>query len=342
MNDLPLATQRIVIAGGTGFVGQSLARHLKSRGVDITILTRTPRENDELARYIQWDGHSPGAWVSELEGADGLINLVGRSVDCIKTPAHCDEILRSRVDSVHVLGQALHACKNPPPVWVQMGTAHIYGDPPIKRCDESSAFGIGLAPTIGRAWENAFKLSRPESIRGVLLRTSFVLGHDGGALERLKFLVRLRLGGTVGNGKQGMSWIHERDMNRIFEHALTDNTMSGAYIASSPNPVSNKEFMKTLRESERTSIGLPAPAWLVRIGAPLVMRTDADLALYGRYVLPIRLEFEGFIFELPTLGLALEELRTHQPLAKPNPLKTISNKLFPNNPAHQHHQPVHN
>lgn len=189
-------------------------------------------------QFVEWDARSVGEWKSVLSGAAGVVNLVGRSVDCIKTPEHRDEILRSRVESVNVLGAAMRLIDSPPPVWVQMSTAHIYGDPPQVMCDEHSEFGSGLAPDVGRAWEAAFQRNILSSQRGVVLRTSFVVGQDrgagGGALSRLLTLVRVGLGGTVGSGKQGMSWIHELDMNRLFERALFDDAMVGAYIASSP------------------------------------------------------------------------------------------------------------
>ena len=248
------------------------------------------------------------------------MNLVGRTVDCIKTPDHQDEILRSRVEATQVLGEAVRAVERPPPVWVQMSTAHIYGDPPEVRCDESSPFGIGLAPTVGIAWERSFAEACLESQRGVVLRTSFVIGRDrgagGGALSRLRTVARLGLGGRVGSGRQGMSWIHELDMNRIFEHAITDEGMRGAYIASSPEPVPQVEFMSALRRSVGMPVGLPAFEWMVRLGAPLLMRTDPELALYGRYVLPRRLMSEGFTFRYPGLEGALGELSGAEMKAK--------------------------
>jgi uncharacterized protein (TIGR01777 family) len=247
-----------------------------------------------------------------LDGASGLINLVGRSVDCIKTRSHQDEILRSRIESTRVLGLAVRSVDRPPPVWVQMSTAHIYGDPPEVTCTEDSAFGYGLAPFVGQSWEQEFKQAVLPTQRGVVLRPSFVIGRDvgagGGALVRLLFLVRIGLGGTVGSGTQGMSWIHEVDMNRLFERALTDARMSGAYIATSPNPVSQREFMQTLRRVVGVRIGLPAFTWMVRIGAPLLMRTDPELALYGRYVVSKRLQEEGFEFQFPRLEDGLKDL----------------------------------
>jgi NAD dependent epimerase/dehydratase family enzyme len=193
-----------------------------------------------------------------------------------------------------------------------MSTAHIYGDPPQVTCTEESPFGYGLAPFVAQAWEAEFNQAVLPAQRGVILRTSFVIGRDrgagNGALSRLLPLVRYGLGGRVGSGTQGMSWIHEADMNRLFGRALTDERMSGAYIASSPNPVSQRVFMSTLRRVVGMPLGLPAFSWMVRIGAPLLMRTDPELALYGRYVVSRRLQEEAFEFVFPDLEEALQDL----------------------------------
>ena len=263
-------------------------------------------------RHVCWDARTLGEWRHELDGASGLVNLVGRSVDCIKTPDHQDEILRSRVEATRVLGQAVRSIDAPPPVWVQMSTAHIYGDPPQVVCTEDSPFGYGLAPIVARAWEDEFRASVLPSQRQVVLRTSFVIGRDrgagGGALSRLGLLVRLGFGGTVGSGTQGMSWLHETDMNRLFERGLTDSNMQGAFIASSPHPVSQRDFMRALRRAIGMPIGLPAFDWMVRIGAPLLLRTDPELALFGRYVVSKRLADEHFEFRFPQLADALNDL----------------------------------
>lgn len=302
----------VVIAGGSGFLGISLATHLAAAGAPVVILSRTPPRVSGPWRHVAWDGRTLGEWRRELDGARGMVNLAGRTVDCIKTPDHRDEILRSRVEATNVLGQAVRSVASPPPVWVQMGTAHIYGDPPRVVCTEESPFGVGLAPLVARAWEGAFEAGALPSQRKVILRTSFVIGRDrgagGGAVGRLRTLVRLGLGGTVGSGEQGMSWIHELDMNRLFERGLADPQMSGPYIATAPNPASQREFMRTLRRAMRVPIGLPAFEWMVRIGAPLLMRTDPELALYGRYLVPRRLREEGFEFRFPDLATALADL----------------------------------
>ena len=303
--------RRIVIAGGSGFLGISLANHLSAAGDTVTILSRRTPKVSGPWRHVPWDGRTLGDWQPSIDGADGLVNLAGRSVDCIKTPDHQDEILRSRVEATRVLGQAVRAAKSPPPVWVQMSTAHIYGDPPTIHCTEDSPFGAGFAPMVGRAWEEAFEQSAISGQRMVILRTSFVIGKDrggGGALARLRTLVRLGLGGAVGSGTQGMSWIHELDMNRLFERALNDTTMQGPYIATAPNPVSQRLFMRELRQALGMPLGLPAFAWMVRLGAPLLLRTDPELALYGRYLLPQRLQEMGFEFRFPEFRAALADL----------------------------------
>lgn len=302
----------VVIAGGSGFLGLSLATHLASKGWQVVVLSRNPPRREGPWRHVKWDARNLGEWSRAIDGASGLVNLVGRSVDCIKTPDHRDEILRSRIEATRALGRAIRSVDAPPQVWVQIGTAHIYGDPPDVTCTEDSPFGYGLAPFVGEAWESEFKQAVLPTQRGVVLRTSFVIGRDrgagGGALARLLPLARFGLGGRVGSGTQGMSWIHEADLNRLFERALTDNRMKGAYIASSPNPVSQREFMKTLRRVAGIPIGWPAFSWMVRIGAPLLMRTDPELALYGRYVVSTRLQEEGFEFQFPYLEDALRDL----------------------------------
>jgi uncharacterized protein len=302
----------IAIAGGSGFLGISLATHLIEAGYPVVVLSRKPPAVSGSWQHVAWDARTLGDWRMALEGAASLVNLVGRSVDCIKTPDHQDEILRSRVEATLVLGAAMRSIERPPPVWVQMSTAHICGDPPDVVCSENSPPGYGLAPFVAHAWEEAYRQSVLSSQRQVIFRTSFVIGRNrgcgGGALARLAGLARLGLGGTVGSGRQGMSWIHQTDLNRLFERAITDLTMHGTYIASSPNPVSNREFMRELRRAIGMPIGLPAPEWLVHIAAPLLMRTDPELALYGRYVVPKRLMEEGFEFRFPQLDTALRDL----------------------------------
>ena len=303
---------KIVIAGGSGFLGVSLANHLADCGASVVILSRNPPKPSGPWKHVQWDARSLGDWKRELDGAIGLVNLTGRSVDCIKTPDHQDEILRSRVESTRVLGAALKAIDTPPPVWVQMSTAHIYGDPPQVVCTEDSPFGYGLAPFVARAWEEEYRASVLPSQRQVILRTSFVMGRNrgagNGAMAKLRMAAKLGLGGKIGSGSQGMSWIHETDMNRLFERALTDQEMHGPYIASAPNPVSQQIMMRELRKAVGMPIGLPAFHWMVRLATHWILRTDPELVLFGRYVISNRLQEENFEFQFPQLADALKDL----------------------------------
>ncbi len=306
-----LRAKRIVLAGGSGFVGRMLAEAFCQAGSEVTILSRTmPRGMGDVKRVL-WDGRTVGDWVSAMDDCDAVVNLAGRTVDCIKTPDHCDEILRSRVESTRVLGLAMRRVTSPPPVWIQMSTAHRYGDPPSVVCTEDSADGYGLAPTVARAWESAFSESRLPGQRGVVMRTSFVIGRNrgsgGGAMTKLGWITRWGLGGRVGKGTQGISWIHEDDLCAIFAKAIVDQAMSGAYIVSAPHPIAQVEFMQTLRKVLGMPIGLPAFAWMVRLGAPMFFRTDPELVLYGRRVLPRRLLDSGFSFTFAELEPALRD-----------------------------------
>jgi uncharacterized protein len=299
---------KVVITGGSGFLGVNLAQALLKIGYEVCIISRNPPKAKGSWNHVRWDARSLGEWANELNDATAIVNLTGKSVDCIKSPDNCDVILRSRVESTIAIGKAIRKIKNPPSVWIQMSTAHIYGDPPELVCTEDSPTGYGLAPFVGRAWEDAYIESVFPEMRQVIFRTSFVLGRYGGALRRLALLARIGLGGKAGHGKQGISWLHEEDMNRLFIRAITDVNMKGIYIATAPNPVSNAEFMLQLRKAIGMPVGLPAMSWMVKIGGPLILKTDPELALYGRYCIPKRLEEEGFEFKYPDVGSALRNI----------------------------------
>lgn len=298
----------VVIAGGSGFVGQSLTSFLQERGYLVVVLSRGEQRSHMSGEFVRWDARTLDTWTNTLEGAVAVVNLAGRSVDCIKTPANQDRILRSRVEATRVIGKALQSCQTPPKVWIQMSTAHIYGDSEDVVCDESSPFGLGLAPTVGKAWEAQHAAWLPETMRSVVLRTSFVIGKHGGPFPKLKWLTRLGLGGRVGSGKQGMSWIHEHDLNRIFLAAIEQPEFSGTYVASAPHPVSQRNFMRSMRTAVGNPVGLPAPAFAVRLGARFIVRTDPELLLCGRYVVPTRLMDQGFTFEFSDIDSATKSL----------------------------------
>ena len=298
---------RVVIAGGSGFLGRSLIDDLAPHCDEIVVLTRGQERTDGKVRHVHWDAKTLGPWAIHLDGATAVVNLVGRTVDCRKTPANKKVILESRVDSVRALAAAVRRCTTPPAVWVRSATAHIYGDTADEVLDEASPIGTGFAPDVGVAWEAALAEANLPNVRQVVLRISFVLGRRGGPLKTLARLARLGLGGRIGDGRQYMSWIHVADLNAIILRAIEDATMTGIYIATSPGPVPNVEFMRDLRHAVRRPWSPPAPAGFVRLGAWL-MRTDPELALLGRRLMPTRLTREAFTFDFPTLRAALEDL----------------------------------
>jgi uncharacterized protein (TIGR01777 family) len=211
------------------------------------------------------------------------------------------------VDSVRVLAEAVGRATNPPAVWVQSATAHIFGDTNDETLDESSPIGAGFAPIVGAAWEKAFDEPDLPHTRRVTLRISFVLGREGGALQTLARLARFGLGGATGTGRQYMSWIHVADLNRIILRAIDDPSMHGVYVVTAPTPVRNSEFMRLLRKAVHRPWSPPVPEIMVRTGAWL-LRTDPELALLGRRCVPTRLLRDGFQFEFPELEAALDQL----------------------------------
>ena len=306
MND-----RKIILAGGSGFLGQALATFLTKNNYTPIILTRGPSKpaTAMTPQFIHWDATTlSGDWPASLDNAHALINLVGRSVNCRKTPAHTKEILDSRILSTRALTQAWQGAANPPKIWLQMSTAHIYGDKQDEILDELAPTGGGFAPDVGRAWEKEFGEADLADTRRVILRVSFVMGiGENSALRILARLTRLFLGGHTGSGRQWMSWIHVTDYCNILLRALEDPSMHGIYVITAPNPVTNKEFMRQLRRILHRPWSPPVPKPMVHIGA-LLMRTDPELALMGRRCVPTRLLNEGFQFQFPHLPEALADL----------------------------------
>ena len=299
----------IIIAGGSGFLGQSLVQHLRAIGCDesVVVLTRGPSGDDGNVRYEKWDAQTIGDWAKKIDGAKAIVNVVGRTVDCVKNARNKKVILDSRIDSVRVLAEACNRAKTPPAVWVQAATAHIFGDTGEKILDESSPIGTGFAPIIGTAWEKAFNDADLPDTRRVTLRISFVIGRGGGALKTLALLTRLGLGGPTGSGKQYMSWVHEYDLNQTILRAIDTPMMDGIYVVTAPKPETNDDFMRMLRTQLRRPWSPRVPEWAVRVGA-VFLRTDPELALYGRRCVPTRLTNEGFAFRFPDLHSALADL----------------------------------
>ncbi len=307
---------RVVIAGGTGFIGSALARRLRERGNEVVVLTRFPaRRRGDGVREVTWhprtdpkDAAGPRpAWWDEVAGARAVINLAGASVDCVHNQKNRRLILQSRVDAVRALGAAVAAAGQPPATWVQASAVGYYGTGPERR-DETAPAGTGFKAEVCRAWEEAFAAACPPAVRPVVLRIGVVLGRRGGAYPRLARVARLFLGGAAGDGRQGISWVLLEDLVEVFLRAVEHEPMRGAYNACAPEPTANADFMRALRLSLRRPWAPPAPAWAIRIVAPLVLRTDPGLILLGQFVVPARLEAEGFRFRAPRLASALSAL----------------------------------
>ncbi|MEM1443641.1 MAG: TIGR01777 family oxidoreductase, partial [Verrucomicrobiota bacterium] len=299
---------RIVLAGGSGFLGRALAETLHGRGYDVVVLTRNVDRYDGAGRAVAWDGRTvEDHWVSELEGAKALVNLAGKSVNCRRTEANREEILRSRVESTETLGDALRKVYRVPEVWVQAGSLAIYGNSGDRICDESGFVPDEYPTDVCVAWEEALgRAIRPE-MRWAMLRIGFVLGREGGALPTLARLAKLGLGGKLGNGRQWISWIHLEDMMRLFVEAIENPAVHGIFNASGLQPVPNEEFMETMRKALGIPFGFSTPAALIRLGAPIV-GTDPDLALHGRRGLPVKMHGLGFRFQFHELEDALTDL----------------------------------
>lgn len=293
---------KVVLAGGSGFLGRALAEELLRQGHEVVILTRTPRSAIERA----WDGASLGDWLRELDGAQALVNLTGRNVDCRYTQANRREIIDSRVSSVRVLGRAFEQLAHPPQTWVQASSLAIYGDAGARICAEDAPHGNDFGAEVCELWERALDEQRLP-VRKVVLRIGFVVGKSGGALRRLTMLVRAGLGGPVGSGEQYLSWLHLADMNALFQAALERPEISGTYNATGPTPLQNREFMRILRAVLGRGWSPPTPAFAAALGA-FFLRTEASLALTGRRCVPKRLEQQGFRFRWTELEPALKDI----------------------------------
>lgn len=291
---------KFVLPGGSGFLGSALAPLLVERGDEVVVLTRGSDGTRDGVRRVHWDGRTLGPWVDELDGADVVVHLAGKRVDCRPRRANVDELVRSRVEPVRLVGEAVRAVARRPTTWVQLSTLAIHGDTGDDVVDESDPpDGIGPRQmvTVALAWEQAFRWAAAPIERTVLLRPAIAFGGaDDPATARLVQLVRLGLGGPVGGGEQWVAWIGLDDLLRIMLRAIDDPAMEGLYVAVAPTAVTNAEMMATFRRLVGRRVGLPSPAPITRIGAWL-LGSDPALALTGRRGHPTRLLDEGFTFE---------------------------------------------
>jgi uncharacterized protein len=295
---------KVVIAGGNGFLGGVLAKHFQKEFNDIVILTRQPKVSHQNIRYTVWDAKTLGDWKLELNHADVLINLTGKNVNCRYTERNKTEILNSRLDSTRILGEAIRQSENPPKLWLQASSSTIYNHSYQPNDENSNNLGDDFSMTVCKHWERTYWEEQCPSTKKIVMRIAIVLGNDGGALPHITRLTRFGLGGQQGDGKQMISWIHEADFARAAEWLMEHGKPNGVYNVCAPMPVCNNAFMKTLRHAMQAPIGLPTPAWMLTVGAAL-MGTEPELILKSRYVKPGNLMGEGFQFQNPTLGVAL-------------------------------------
>jgi uncharacterized protein (TIGR01777 family) len=299
--------KKVILAGGSGFIGQALARALAGEGWEPVVLSRAPRDNPAF-REVLWNGETGGAWATELEGATAVVNLTGRSVNCLHTLANSREILESRVNSVRALGKGYARAKNPPPIFVQCSGTGFYGNSGDRLCDESLPSGPGFMAEVCRQWEEAFAALDLPEVRRVVLRLGVVLGREAGAFPPLARLTRLFLGGAAGSGRQYLSWIHRDDLVCLFSTVLAQPEFTGVYNACAPGPVTNAEFMRELRTALRRPWCPAAPEFIVELVARHALKTDGSLALHGQRAVPARLLAAGFAFKYPAAGAAIRDL----------------------------------
>ena len=307
---------KIVIPGGSGQVGTVLARAFHDDGHDVVVLSR--RRFARPWRVVGWDGATLGAWQHEVDGSDVVINLTGRSVNCRYNAANRKAILDSRVVSTRVVGEAIANAARAPRVWLQASTATIYAHRYDGANDEHTGLlggGEPAAPStwrfsidVARAWEDAFGEAVTERTRKIALRSAMTLSPDaGGVFDTLVGLVRRGLGGPAGDGRQFMSWIHHEDFVAAVRWLIDRDDIDGVVNVASPNPLPNAEFMRLLREACGVPFGLPAREWMLEIGA-VFMRTETELILKSRRVVPARLLEHGFKFRFPIWNAAAQDL----------------------------------
>jgi uncharacterized protein (TIGR01777 family) len=304
---------KVILAGGSGFLGRALGRALSAGGWEVVVLTRdpdrvAPSDETPALRGVMWNGETGGAWAAELEGAAALVNLAGRSINCVHSLENSREILDSRLNAVKALAKGYARAKNPPPVWVQCSATGFYGNAGDRFCEESLPPGPGFLAEVCRRWEEAFAALELSDVRRVVLRLGPVLDQKTGPFPAMLGLTRKFLGGAAGSGRQFMSWIHRDDAVAAFVAAVNRPEMNGVYNVSAPGAVTNAEFMRELRAAVGRPWVPPAPEFVVRFIAEHHFFTDGNLALHGQRCTPQKLLATGFKFTHPAVGGAIRDL----------------------------------
>jgi len=315
-----MKNKKIIIAGGTGFIGRQLARYF-SPDNEIVILTRNSHDlsNNAFADFtlegayrnnvtlVEWNGKDAGSWVAAINGSDLVVNLAGKSVNCRYNATNRQEIFDSRTNTTKALADAINKAANPPTLWINAASATIYRDATDRPQDEyTGEYHDDFSVQVCKLWEHTFFNTATPATRKIALRIAITLG-EGGVMVPYMTLCKFALGGKQGNGHQMFSWVHIEDLCRVIDFAFANEDMQGVYNVSSPNPVTNKRFMRELRLATGHRIGLPAYQWMLAIGAP-VIGTEKELLLKSRWVLPARLLEKGFVFRYPSIQNAFKEI----------------------------------
>ncbi|MHA4895384.1 TIGR01777 family oxidoreductase [Pedobacter sp. PWIIR3] len=299
---------KIVLAGGNGYLGGVLANYYKNLATEIIILSRKSATEKGNIKTIVWDGCTEGNWTPSVGGADLLINLCGKNVNCRYTKKNREEIVRSRLVPTKLLGRVIEKLQNPPKLWINVTSATIYRHAEDHPQDEQTGeIGSGFSIEVCKQWEQTFFETDTPQTRKIALRMGIVLGREDGAFPRILNLVKFGLGGQQGNGQQYVTWIHEQDAAKSTEWLLDHEEMNGVVNCAAPEPVRNAEFMKITRECQSVFFGLPSPAWLLELGA-IVIGTETELILKSRWVAPKRLLDSGYKFLFPSPSVAIKDI----------------------------------
>lgn len=299
--------KKLIIAAGTGFLGQVLVDHFKDSFDEIVILTRRKSENKNNIKYVNWNAKTFSGWEKELENTTVLINLAGKSVDCRYNKKNKQEIFNSRIESTKILNEAVLQCENPPKHWLNSSTSTIYRFSLDKQMDETTGeIGNDFSMNIAKSWEKAFFETKTPKTLKTALRTSIVLGKNGGAFIPLKTLAKLGFGGKQGKGNQFISWIHEEDFARAVAFVI-ENKLENEINIVSPNPIRNVDFMSKLRKAVGMPFGISQPEWLLEFGSKII-NTETELVLKSRNVIPKHLQENGFTFNYESVDKTFENL----------------------------------
>ncbi len=300
--------KRIVIAGGSGFIGKAISTHFLTNGYEVIVLTRGETQLKDNVNYQHWDGKTVGEWKHFVDGAELVVNLTGKSVNCRYTEVNKALILSSRVNATKVIGEVIQQSNNPPKLWINSSTATIYDYSLTKpMTEESGDIGNDFSMSVAQAWEDALFAAETPNTRKVALRISLVLGENKGVLPVLTKLSKLGLGGYHGDGKQKFAWIHINDVLGIIDF-VKDSELEGAINCTTDSSINNRQFMQALRKSLRVPFGIPTPTFALKLGA-IIMGTESELILKSRFVKPKRLLDKGYQFKFTDINSALEDLK---------------------------------